>query len=76
LADIKKAKKNKWLNPAKNSANLKTLADMVGGDEPQQYQEVSQTSPSPPRVLEVANSETGDRAQIPALQSAEVQVRI
>jgi putative DNA primase/helicase len=79
LADIEKAKKNKGLNPAKNSANRKTLADMVGGDEPHQYQHVSQTPPtppSPPIVLEAANSETGDRAQIPTSRGAKVRVRI
>jgi putative DNA primase/helicase len=76
LADIEKAKKNKRVSPAKNSANIKTLAEIVGGDEIQEYQEVNQTPPTPPGVLEAANPGTGNRVQTPASQGLKVRVRL
>jgi len=51
LADIKKVKQKQKINLCQELRQTKNLAEIIGGDESQQNQEVKQTPPSPPSVL-------------------------
>jgi hypothetical protein len=51
LADIKKIKQKQKINLCQELRQTKNLAEIIGGDESEQNQEVKQTPPSPPSVL-------------------------
>ena len=58
LADIKKFKQKQKINLCQELRQTKNLAEIIGGDESEQNQEVKQTPPSPSSVLESDPNQT------------------
>jgi hypothetical protein len=65
LADIKKVKQKQKVNLCKELRQTKNLAEIIGGDESEQNQEVKPTPPTPPgppSVLESDPNQTPERS--------------